>query len=557
MRALTNSLVLLLVIPMVAGCNPDAPDVVAPPPIQDSYGATVGSVSFPTSCSEVVQPHLERALALLHHMTYGGSEKYFRAALDANSTCAIARWGLAMSWLHPLWPDLTTTAEFAEGRQLLEEAEAIQDQTAWEADYIAAIKAYYDAEALPERERLAVYERGWRAVYDRYPDDQEAQAFYALALLATARPGEPGLATRVEAGAIVEALRDRVPEHPGALHYIIHSYDTPALANQALPVAYEYGALAPNVAHALHMPTHIFTRVGIWLDSITMNQRSEEAAVQANPGKMSPQYLHSLDYEVYARLQSGEDLSAGVAAEEVLTMEGPYVLISPPTAAYALAAIPARYAMERQDWSAGAALQPHMPSSFGWQDSFAPYEALTHFARGVSGARGGDLEVAAGALEDLKRLREVILAMDAVSYWASQIDVQIQTVEAWSAFAQEDTDAALEGMRRAAAIESQTDKHAVTPGEIIPARELLGDMLLALGQPAEALSTYEAEFARSPNRFNGLYGAAKAAEQLGDRATAARYYRQLVNNCKDAEIERPRLLEARAFLANQAQLNAG
>jgi tetratricopeptide (TPR) repeat protein len=556
MRALTKSLTLLLVIPMLAGCNPDAPRIVAPPPIQDSYGARVGSVSFPTSCAAAVQPYLERALALLHHMTYGGSAKYFRAAMDADPNCAIARWGVAMSWLHPLWPDLTTTEEFVEGRQLLEEAEAIQDQTPREAGYIAALKAYYDAEALPERERLAAYERAWRSVYDGYPDDQEAQAFYALALLATARPGEPGLATRVEAGAIVEALRERVPEHPGALHYIIHSYDTPALANQALPVAYEYGALAPNVAHALHMPTHIFTRVGIWLDSITMNQRSEEAALQANPGKLSPQYLHSLDYEVYARLQSGEDLSAGVAAEHVLTMEGPYVLISPPVAAYALAAIPARYAMERQDWSAGVALQPRMPTSFEWQESFAPYEALTHFARGVSGARGGDLEAAAEALENLNRLREVIRKMDAASYWASQIDVQIQTVEAWIAFAQENTDAALEGMRRAAAIESQTDKHAVTPGEIIPARELLGDMLLALDQPAEALATYEAEFERSPNRFNSLYGAAKAAEQLGDRTTAARYYAQLAENCKSAEIERPRLLEAQAFLANQAKLTA-
>jgi tetratricopeptide (TPR) repeat protein len=211
--------------------------------------------------------------------------------------------------------------------------------------------------------------------------------------------------------------------------------------------------------------------------------------------------------------------------------------------------------MERQDWAVGVDLEPRSPASFPWQEHDAPYEALTHFARGVSGARSGDLETARAALAELNRIRRVIQTMDTNSYWTSQIDVQIQTVEAWSAFAREDTEVALRGMRRAAAIESLTDKNAVTPGEIIPARELLGDMLLALGQPAEALAAYEAAFERSPNRFNSLYGAAKAAERLGDRATAAHYYRQLVENCKDAEAQRPQLLEARAFLDNQPELS--
>ena len=546
-----RTLALFLMLACIVGCTD-----TAPPPIQDSYGEKIGSVSLQNSCADAVQPHLQRALALLHHMTYAGSEKYFGAALAADPDCAIARWGVAMSWLHPLWVDVPDPAGFAEASRLLAEAQALPDKTPRETAYIAAINAYYDTWPLPERDRLAAFERGWREVFETYPDDQEAQAFYALALMATATPDERGLATRARAGAIVEALLAQSPDHPGALHYTIHAYDTPTLANQALPVAYEYGAVAPNVAHALHMPTHIFTRIGIWLDSVTMNQRSEEAALQANPGKMSSQFLHALDYEVYARLQSGEDVSVAAAVDHVLQLEGPYMPLSLEASAYALAAIPARFAMERQDWAVGVGLEPRTPASFPWQEHDAPYEALTHFARGVSGARSGDLETARNALTELNRMRRVIQTMDTNSYWTSQIDVQIQTVEAWSAFAREDTEVALRGMRRAAAIESQTDKNAVTPGEIIPARELLGDMLLALGQPAEALATYEAEFERSPNRFNTLYGAAKAAEQLGDRATAGRYYAKLVDNCKDAEIERPRLLEARAFLANQAKLTA-
>jgi tetratricopeptide (TPR) repeat protein len=486
-------------------------------------------------------------------MTYLGAETWFTNAIDADPECAMAYWGLAMSYVHPLWPDAPTEAQFAKGFELLTTAQGIDDMTAREAAYIDALLAYYrDGVNRTEGERLASFEAGWKRVYEEYPEDLEATAFYALALMATARLSDQGNAIRSDAGQIAENLLTQVPTHPGAHHYIIHAYDTPSFAEQALAVARNYGKVAPDVPHALHMPTHIFTRLGLWPESIEWNRRSAAAALTGlNAEIISSEYLHALDYLVYAYLQVGADTQAAELVEQVLAVQGPYGEMSRGVSAYALAAIPARYALERRQWAAAAALKDRAPSSFPWAESFAPYEALSWFAIGIGAARNGDSDGAREAALRLQRLHDQVQAAGN-SYWAMQIEIQQLSVNAWLAFADENADQAIQVMRQAVDLEASTNKHAVTPGEILPAQELLGDMLLELDQPAVALTAYRTALLRSPNRFNAIYGAAVAAERSGNPAQARQYYQALTDMCADAGTDRARLAEARAHVATDS-----
>ena len=537
---------------MLLACS-DQPAGDAAPAIDDTYGEQLGAVNFPVSCTEPAASDVLRGVALLHNMTYLGAETYFARAIDADPQCAMAYWGLAMTYVHPLWPDAPPEAQFAEGLELLTTAQAIDNKTAREAAYIDAVQAYYrDGVKRTEAERLASFEAGWKRLYEEYPDDPEAAAFYALALMATAGLGDQGRVIRTEAGEIVEDLLAEVPQHPGAHHYIIHAYDTPSFAEQALAVARNYAKVAPDLPHALHMPTHIFTRLGLWPESIEWNRRSAAAALTGlNAEIISSEYLHALDYLVYAYLQIGADEQAAELVELVLALEGPYGKMSRSVSAYALAAIPARYALEHRQWAEAAALEARVPASFSWDANFAPYEALSWFAIGIGAARNGDSDGAREAAMQLQRLRDQVQSAGN-SYWATQIEVQRLSVNAWLALADGNADQAMQVMRQAADLEASTDKHAVTPGEILPAQELLGDMLLEFDQPAAALTAYETALARGPNRFNAIYGAAVAADATGNAAQARQYYQALSDMCADAETDRPRLAAARARLVDAA-----
>jgi len=516
----------------------------------DTYGEHLGTVSFPVSCNERAQGFMTRGVGLLHHMTYMAAEKFFNDAMRADPDCVLAYWGVAMTYIHPLWPDVTSETQFARAAELITTADSIGAKTPREAAYLAAVKAYYEnAAKRSERERLVAYDAAWKKVYTDFPDDDEGAAFYALAHMATALSGREGLAIRSDSGSIVEQILAQQPDHAAAHHYIIHAYDTPGFAGQALAVAQNYGKVAPEVPHALHMPTHIFTRLGLWEDSIEWNSRAARASHRETRDEaISTEYLHSKDYLAYAYLQTGNEVAVREIMTEALSPQAPYWQQNLVAGAYALAAIPARYALERRQWQDAMLLQARFPESFPWQESHAPYEALTWFARGIGAARSGNVEAATDATEKLRELRLHEERTSPNPYWAGQIKVQELAVSAWTAFARGDKEAALTLMAESAELEDGSDKHAVTPGELLPANELLGDLQLELGNPAAALVAYRNALARSPYRFNSLYGAAAAAEQLGDRSAAAGYFQTLVEMTAESTANWPRLLEARNYV---------
>ncbi len=524
-----------------------------PPQAADTYGKHMGAVSFPVSCTEQAQEYMTRGVGLLHHMTYMAAEKTFNDAMRADPNCVLAYWGVAMTYIHPLWPDVTSKLQMAKATELIARAESIAAKTPREAAYLEAVKAYYEnALNSSERERLVAFDAAWKKVYTEFPDDDEGAAFYALAHMATALSNQEGLAIRSDSGSIVEQILAQQPDHAAAHHYIIHAYDTPGFAGQALAVAQNYGKVAPEVPHALHMPTHIFTRLGLWEDSIEWNSRAARASHRETRGEaISTEYLHSADYLAYGYLQIGNEDAVKEIMDEVMSPQAPYWEQNLVAGAYALAAIPARYALERQQWQEAMQLQARFPESFPWQESHAPYEALTWFARGIGAARSGNVKAATEATEQLRKLRLHEERTSSNPYWALQIKVQELAVSAWTAFAQGNSDVALALMTESAAVENASDKHAVTPGELLPANELLGDLQLEFGNPAAALDAYQQALAKSPNRFNSLYGAAVAAEQLGERSTAAGYYQTIVEMTAGSTAAWSRILEARSFV-NQA-----
>jgi tetratricopeptide (TPR) repeat protein len=514
----------------------------------DDYGNKIGTVHFPVSCKEPVQRLMERGVALLHHMTYTGARRVFEAAREADPDCGLAYWGIAMTYAHPLWPDIPTEEELKLGQNLLKLAKTRGQKTKREDAYIAALEAYYrKVPELDERARLRNFEKAWERVYREFPDDLEAASFYALAHMATATPKDKFYRKQKEAGAIAEKVLAQIPDHPGAHHYIIHAYDLPGLADRALAVARNYGKVAPEVPHALHMPSHIFTRLGLWQESIDWNRRSAAAAWKNRvDGAISLHYPHALDYLIYAYLQQAQDEKAEEIMERTLSLTDPFYDLNAASSAYALAAIPARYSLERQQWEATAKLKPRKPASFHWGDRFAAYEAITHFAHALGAARSGNTIAAQSALRELGTLHDVVAQTSA--YWANQIKIQQISAQAWLALEQGKQVMALSLMQRAAGLEASTVKHPTTPGEVLPARELLGDMLLKLERPEEALPEYAAALERSPNRFNSLYGAGRSAELAGNKKKAVAYYLKLLEVAAQADTELPRLQHARRVL---------
>ena len=474
-------------------------------------GEKLGTVRFPVSCAPAVQPDFERAVALLHSFWYEEALKAFTAITTADATCAMGYWGIAMSVYSPLWAP-PSAAMLEKGSAALEKTRGLT-ATPREKDYIAAIDTYYrDHDKLDHRTRAVAYEKAMEQLCQRYPDDREAAVFYALALNATAAPTDKTYANQLKAGAILEKVFAEQPNHPGVAHYIIHSYDYPPLATRGLVAARGYARTAPSVPHAQHMPSHVFTRLGLWQESIDSNRASASAgkAYYTKLGKDAvwDQTLHALDYVVYAYLQTGQDKQARAVLEELGAMQK-----SEPesfVAAYAYAAIPARLALEQHRWSEAAALSP-ASKTFPW-DRFAWGEAITSFGRAIGAARTGDAAKARAEVQKLDGYRATLVTAKQ-TYWAEQVNIQQHAAAAWTARAEGKNDEALKLMRAAAGLEDATEKHPVTPAPVVPARELLGELLLDVNQPAQALVEFEASAKREPNRFNSLFGAARAADE--------------------------------------------
>ncbi|NBB85070.1 MAG: hypothetical protein GVY12_02455 [Bacteroidetes bacterium] len=531
MRYLTSTLLIVSLI------------VWAPPALMGQND--LGTVDFEPSCSSEVESNFERGLALLHHMMYEQAEGVFKAVADEDPSCAMVHWGRAMTQLHPLWAP-PTKEEFQKGREAVVQAKAREAPTEREQAYIDAVAAYF--EGAPERshpERLAAWEEAQEQLHQDYPDDVDAGAFYALAHLSTAPSDDKTFTHQRRAGALLEELHAQHPKHPGLFHYTIHAYDNPALAEQAVEVARGYDDLAPDVPHALHMPSHIFVRLGMWPEVVDWNIRSAEAALeQPVGGKTSMHHAHALDYLMYAHLQQGQDEKAQEVLDEIKGVDDYQDHF---VAAYALAAAPARHALEREAWTEAASLPARVQGGFPW-DAYPQYEAITHFARGLGAARSGRLDAAREAVNRMGVLRDRTVE-NGEDYWAVQVEAKQMIVEAWISYAEDRPHEALDRMREAADLEDSVDKHPVTPSAVRPARELLGDLLVQLDRPKAAIDAYRAALEISPNRFNSLYGIGHAAEMAKKEEVATSAYTQLTQLSAESDAEREALARAKSFLA--------
>ncbi len=505
--------------------------------------ASVGNVSFPTSCSPAVQMDFNRAVALLHSFWYKKSEETFLSIAEADPSCGMAEWGVAMSHYRQLW-DPPTTLDLQAGSAAVEIAHAIGEKTQRERDYVAAMEIFYkDSDNRTHAARALDYEKSMQQIYKRYPEDIEAAIFYALAVRADAPLNDKTYANQKKASAILEKLFAEYPAHPGLAHYIIHCDDYPALAPLALEAARRYATIAPDAPHALHMPSHIFTRLGLWQESINSNLAS---AAAARKNGLPGDELHAIDYLVYAYLQTAQDREALDVANAMPTPQ-------PKDAAYysglyAAAVIPARLAVERHRWSEAAALT--LPAGTFPGGRYSSAEANFYFAQALGAARMGNLEAARTGLQRMTALRDRLLE-NLDQYSSEQVDIQRESVIAWISFAEGKRDDALRQMRAAADHDDSVDKLPVTPGPIVPARELLGDMFLETEQPAAALESFETSLKFAPERFNALYGAAHAANLAGDRKKASVYYSKLLANCPRPSADLTQLREAKLFLSQK------
>ncbi len=486
--------------------------------------ALCGTVKLPSGCDPQVDTLISVGLALIHHMTFERAEEIFQKVSEHYPQCFWGPWGVAMSYIHPLWPDVPSQQRLEQGYALARSALSLAS-TDQQQQYGNALMSYYSHLDGDEKNRLKNYHEGWGSVYQSYPEDPEAKAFYALTMLANARPDDTTFATQLQAGALSEEILEEIPDHPAGFHYAIHAYDHPELGNKALEVARKYSDIAPEIPHALHMPTHIFTRLGLWEESINWNQRSADAAIKIRfDGKVSNHYFHAVDYLVYAQLQMAQDQQAWAAIKATRAVPEPYQIDA--AIAYSLAAIDARYTVELKDWSAAANLKVRDPEHFPW-DSYPQFEALTHFAKGLGAAREGLMEQAQASWNKLHELRQAIEQVKQSQYWAHQVEIQQLGVQSWMHLP-ENPKLALELMHEAANLEASVRLHGVSPGYIIPAQELLADMYLELGQPQKALEYYQNTLANAPNKLNALYGAGVSAELIGDLENSQHYYSRVV-----------------------------
>jgi tetratricopeptide (TPR) repeat protein len=518
-----------------------------------------GTVDFPVSCAPAVQAEFTRGVALLHSFFYEESRRIFTGVAAKDPTCAMAQWGIAMTWWHPIWTP-PTADEMSAGKAAIDKAVAMKAGSDRERQFITALHAYYSTPDGPasgevgqschgpvgSRDRVVAYEKAMGKLRDRYPDDFETQTFYALAVLAVgyANPTDTTLSNQLQAAGILEKLWKKNPQHPGVAHYLIHSYDYPAYAERGLAAARSYSSIAPWVPHALHMPSHIFTRLGMWEDSIAANRSSADAsrayAALRKREATEAEELHALDYMAYSYLQEGQDAKAKEIVDFAATVRktNPELEFS---GAYALAAIPARYALERNAWSEAAALR--VPAVPHWA-SFPFMEALIEYSHALGRAHTGDLDGARKAMDRMRQLRGAT-SDPKFDYFKRQLDQQMQAASAWVAYGEGKKEDALDLLRRTADAEDILGKHPVSPGALVPAREQLGDLLLKLERPKEAQREFEAALKIYPGRFRGLYGAAQASEQIGEKEKAHRYYAKLIEQTAKADGSRSELAQLR------------
>jgi len=516
----------------------------------EQHGEHLGRVRFAVSCNAEAQPRFERGVALLHSFWYEKASDAFKEAVAADSTCAMGYWGQAMALLHPLWTP-PAPAELGAGLAAADRGLTLA-RTARERDYLSAIRAYYaDYATMDARARLVAYSQAMEGVQRKNPRDREAKIFYALSLIALgqANATDTTFAYQKRADSILEPLFKAEPEHPGLAHYLIHTNDVPQLAQLGLYAARHYAQIAPDVPHAQHMPSHIFTRLGLWDEDIASNVRSAEMArrfeEERHLNALWDQRGHAWDYLVYAYLQTGRDTDAKRVVTRVDWVTAVYPVGSL-TNAYALAAIPARYALERSRWD--EALRLVVRPAPEWRAA----EAITHFARAIGAARGGDTTLARAEVAALAEIEQALGAAGGPqAFWAGEVEIQRLAAGAWLARATGDATEAVRQAMAAADVEDVTQKHPVTPGAVLPARELLGDLLLELNRPADAARAYEASLRQAPGRARSLFGLAGAAEQAGDMATARAKYREFLDLMAKADGDRPELAIARKALASR------
>jgi len=502
----------------------------------------VGTVDFQTSCSPAVKTDMNRAVALLHSFWFPEARQMFEAIAARDPGCAMAHWGVALThWGNP-FGGLRTPQTIASARAAIAKGQTTGTPTRREKGYIDAVAAMVASDDVTtQRARVVAYEQAMAQIARDNPGDVEARIFWGLAVAQTATPTDKTYAANLRAAELLEPMFKKMPSHPGLAHYIIHAYDAPPLAPRGLDAARRYASIAPVVPHALHMPSHTFTRVGYWQQSIDTNRKSAEAARKAGGIAAAGEELHALDYQMYGYLQLADDAAAKAVRDHAASFEsgaagGAY--------AFALAAIPARYALERQAWAEAAALTAKPAPA-------APYtEAITHFAVAIGAARSGNAAAATPSIERLSAIHKLLVAAKD-PYWAEQVDIQRRVAEAWQVFAQGDKAKGVELLSAAAAAEDLTDKAAVTPGPIAPARELLGFMLLEAGRAKEAQAAFQATITKEPGRFLGLYGAAQAAEALGDKAGAAALYKKLLEQAGAAQSDRAALMHAKQQTASR------
>ena len=496
----------------------------------------LGKVEFPNSCSPAVQEKFLRGVAMLHSFWYSATEKTFEEVAADDNSCALAAWGFASILMdNPLAGFGAAPKNAARAQAAIDKGRQMGAKTQRERDYLEAVAAYYeDFASRPERARQLSRAKAYEALAAKYPEDDEAQIFYALYLAGTQLQSDQTYGNYLKAAAILEKQFAKHPDHPGVAHYLIHSYDAPPIAQQGVAAARRYAQIAPAAPHALHMPSHIFTRVGAWQESAATNRRS--ASVAQKEGEPDAA-LHAMDYMVYAYLQLARDDDARKTFEEAMRVSGanPARFVAP----YALAAMPARVSVERGAWREAAQLQPV-------QSKFPFAEAIFYQARALGAARIGEVSAAKGDLEQIAARRDALRAAKN-EYWGTEVEVMRLSAAAWIALAEGRGEEGLGLMRQAADMEDKSEKNIVTPGRIVPARELLGDMLLELKRPAEALKEYEASQAREPNRYRGLYGAGLAASQSGNTAKAKQYFSRLVEMAGSAS-PRTEIGNARAYL---------